>query len=84
MSLGKITLCFKCADATYYAVKDYIENLKATDETNKCKRDIGYYEEIEKDINQRLKKWIKWGEVVIIEVDLASNMARVCENVGRD
>jgi hypothetical protein len=81
--VDKIILCFKCPDAQYYAIKNYVENLKLTDIENGCERKTSEYADIVEDTIHKLNKWIKWGEIVTIEVDLDNDTVRVC-NVGRE
>jgi hypothetical protein len=79
--MNKIVLCFKCPDAKHYAVKDYVNNIKAMDDANDCLKEDWEYKNIEDDINSKLDKWIKYGELLTIEVDLENNTARVCQNI---
>ena len=79
--MNKIVLCFKCPDAQYYAIKHYVENIKETDRANGCEKTLEEYMDIKDDLYSKLEKWIKYGELLTIEVDLENDTARVCQNI---
>ena len=81
MKLGKILLCFKCPDAVYYAVDNHLDQFDEVffqDENNPD------YDTLGNLIKDKLSKFVKWGEVITIEIDLYNETARVCENVRRE
>jgi hypothetical protein len=63
----KIRICFKTPDATYEAIKEYVEDIEDEDDR----------EAMKDELESKLSKWIKNDEYVNIEFDLKEMKATV-------
>lgn len=61
----KLKITFKSPEAIQYAM------IMLSDE---------YDEDLQEEIKQELKKWIRHDEYIMIEFDLENGITRVCEN----
>jgi hypothetical protein len=76
--LGKIQISFKCPDAVDHAIDNYLSEFGFDEDffDNEENPDRDTLSQLVKD---RISKFVKWGEVITVKIDLDNNTARVCQ-----
>ena len=73
-------LCFKCPDVVNYAIDNYIANQRDIFIVNGGDEGDFEGESLVDKIRSKIDKWVKWGEVISIEIDLDNDTARAIKN----
>ncbi len=75
----KIDLTFKDPDGVYESVRDAVKATLPEEITDDAERDALMEVRLE-SVNEKLKRWIEYGEYLRVTVDLDANTATVRTN----
>jgi hypothetical protein len=74
----KFKIVMKAPDSIHASVEQAIRD-SLPDDYNAIEDADGLLDERRAEFNERIKKWVEYGEYVTIEIDTDADTARVCE-----